>query len=88
MTTKSFDVSTCMFLPDTGNRLFSGSSDGRMVHWDPLKGDNDVVKGKAHTSQVQMLVPKGQDELISIGWDDQLKVISLSSEPPYYLLLS
>jgi len=63
----------------TGNRLFSGSSDGRMVHWDPLKGDNDVVKGKAHTSQVQMLVPKGQDELISIGWDDQLKVISLSS---------
>ena len=63
-----------------GNRLFSGSSDGRLVHWDPVKGDNDVVKGKGHTSQVQMLVPKGQDELLSIGWDDQLKVISLSSE--------
>jgi len=62
-----------------GNRLVSGSSDGRMVHWDPKTGDNDVVKGKPHASQVQMLVPKGQDELLSIGLDDQLKVISVPS---------
>lgn len=62
-----------------GNRLFSGSSDGRLVHWDPQTGDNDVVKGKAHTNQVQMLVPKGTDELLSIGLDDQLKTISLAN---------
>jgi len=61
-----------------GDRIFSGSSDGRLVLWDPVKGDNDVVKGKGHTSQIQALVPKGKDQLLSIGVDDQLKTIDMA----------
>ena len=73
-------IKSIPFNTDCGDRIFSGSSDGRLVHWDPVKGDNDVVKGKGHTSQIQALVPKGKDQLLSIGVDDQLKTIDIAGE--------
>lgn len=66
-------------LAAAGGRIYSGSSEGRLVHWDPKLGHNDVVKGKGHTNQVQMLLPGANDDLLSVGYDDQLKVTKIAA---------
>ncbi|KAK7739131.1 WD40 repeat-like protein [Cytospora paraplurivora] len=58
--------------------LYTGSFEGRILHWDIEKGVGAVVDGQTHTSQVAQLASTS-GQAFSVGWDDTLRTIDESA---------
>lgn len=60
-------------------RLYTGSCDGYINHWDPRNGDHDRIIGKTHTNQVTGLVFDGNNKIYSAGFDDMIRTIDANT---------
>ncbi len=61
--------------------IFSGSHDGVIIHWDSVTGEMNSISASSvgqHKNQVQSIrFDQVNDQLVSCGFDDVLKFISL-----------
>lgn len=67
----------------SGSTFATGSYEGRVLAWDTSTGLADKVEGATHSNYVAGIVAtesKGEAELYSVGWDDTLRSISVSSK--------
>lgn len=63
-----------------GQGLWTGSFDGRVCHWDAVKGEAQVVDGQSHTNQVtQFAAASSAGQTYSVGWDDTLRTVDESA---------
>ncbi|KAF2134448.1 tricorn protease domain 2-containing protein [Dothidotthia symphoricarpi CBS 119687] len=67
----------------SGSTFATGSYEGRVLAWDVSTGLADKIEGAAHSNYVAGITAtesKGEAELYSVGWDDTLRSISISSK--------
>lgn len=62
-----------------GRTLWTGSFDGRALHWDVVSGEGTAVDGQSHSNQVVKFAP-GTGRTYSAGWDDTLRTIDEASQ--------
>ncbi|CAI4215081.1 unnamed protein product [Parascedosporium putredinis] len=62
-----------------GRTLWTGSFDGRALHWDIVSGEGTAVDGQSHSNQVVKFAP-GTGRTYSAGWDDTLRTIDEASQ--------
>ncbi|KAJ6223045.1 hypothetical protein RDWZM_001590 [Blomia tropicalis] len=60
-------------------RIYTGSCDGYITHWNPQNGDHDRILGKGHTNQVSGIAFDGTGRLYSVGYDDIVRAIDSTS---------
>lgn len=63
--------------------FMTGSYEGRVLAWDISTGLADRLEGASHSNYVAGIAPSGgksDSELFSVGWDDTLRSISVSSK--------
>ncbi|KAH7390739.1 WD40-repeat-containing domain protein [Pyrenochaeta sp. MPI-SDFR-AT-0127] len=66
----------------SGSTFATGSYEGRVLAWDLSKGLANKVEGASHSNYVAGIATaeaKDDAELYSVGWDDTLRSISLTS---------
>ena len=66
----------------SGSTFATGSYEGRVLAWDLSTGLADGVEGATHSNYVAGITTadsKGEAELYTVGWDDTLRSISVSS---------
>lgn len=59
----------------TGQTLWTGSFDGRVLQWDVASGEGTAVDGQSHSNQVVKFAPGAVGHTYSAGWDDTLRTI-------------
>lgn len=67
----------------SGSTFATGSYDGRVLAWDVSTGLADKVEGASHSNYVAGIATsdsRSEAELHSVGWDDTLRSISVSSK--------
>ncbi|KAF2794054.1 WD40 repeat-like protein [Melanomma pulvis-pyrius CBS 109.77] len=67
----------------SGSTFFTGSYEGRVLAWDLATGLADKVEGDSHSNYVAGFTAsesKAEAEIFSVGWDDTLRSISVSSK--------
>lgn len=66
---------------EPGETLWTGSYDGRICSWDIATASAACVRGPGHTNYIAGLAPaiSPADKIYSIGWDDTLKAIDVST---------
>ncbi|XP_013397813.1 actin-interacting protein 1 [Lingula anatina] len=69
---------TAMTLNLERDTIYTASSEGRICYWDAATGENGLMKGKGHSSQVQHMLIVG-DSLITCGVDDVIKFSSTTA---------
>ncbi|PKS07525.1 hypothetical protein jhhlp_006129 [Lomentospora prolificans] len=62
-----------------GRTLWTGSFEGRALHWDVASGEGTTVDGQSHSNQVVKFAP-GSGCTYSAGWDDTLRTIDESAQ--------
>lgn len=63
--------------------FFTGSYEGRVCAWDMSSGLAEKVDGDAHSNYVAGLAAsthKGEAQIYSVGWDDTLRSVSVSTK--------
>lgn len=66
----------------SGATFFTGSYEGRVLAWDINAGLADKVEGDCHSNYVAGIASsdaKGEADVYTVGWDDTLRSISVSS---------
>lgn len=61
-----------------GKDVYTGSFEGRILHWDIEKGTGTVIDGQTHTGQVAQLASTS-GQVFSVGWDDTLRTVDESA---------
>jgi WD40 repeat protein len=67
----------------SGSTFATGSYEGRVLAWDVSTGLADKVEGASHSNYVAGIATsesKSEADLYSVGWDDTLRSISVSSK--------
>ena len=63
-----------------GDRIFTGSYDGRILSWGSDSKAGELIGGKdAHTNLVVGISPVSKDRLVTAAWDDTVASIDMSS---------
>ena len=60
-------------------RLYTGSCDGYITHWNPQNGEHDRIVGRTHTNQVSGMVFDGDNRIYSAGFDDIIRTIDVNT---------
>ncbi|KAF2687651.1 WD40 repeat-like protein [Lentithecium fluviatile CBS 122367] len=67
----------------SGSTFFTGSYEGRVLAWDTATGSATKVEGDCHSNYVAGFTasdPRSESDVFSVGWDDTLRSISVSSK--------
>ncbi|KAL6704171.1 WD40 repeat-like protein [Coniothyrium glycines] len=67
----------------SGSTFITGSYEGRVLAWDVSKGLADKIEGASHSNYVAGIATsesKTEADLYSVGWDDTIRSISVSSK--------
>ncbi|KAH9417552.1 WD repeat-containing protein 1 [Dermatophagoides pteronyssinus] len=64
---------------DEQQRLYTGSCDGYITHWNPKNGEHDRIVGKTHSNQVSGLIFDGNNRIYSAGFDDIIRTIDANT---------
>jgi len=70
---------TAMGLSPDRKSIYTSDSEGRIITWDSETGTNTRIEGKGHGAQVNGLISSGSNTLATIGFDDTLRSIDVSS---------
>lgn len=54
--------------------------DGNVCSWDALCGEGSMFQGKGHASQVTALANDNLDGLLSVGFDNKMRITSLNEK--------
>jgi len=65
-------------LDGKGEKLWTGSFDGKVCFWDVSAGAGTVVDGQTHTNQVVQF-GSSSGGVYSVGWDDTLRIVDESA---------
>ena len=77
---------TSLAVAEEGKTLFTGSYEGRVCSWDVVLGEATAVLGASHTNQVTGMEVV-ERKMLSVGWDDTLKELDISSLSLRYFML-
>ncbi|CAG7726267.1 unnamed protein product [Allacma fusca] len=69
---------TVLTVNEDRSRIFTGSHDGWVTHWDASTGVNDRVNGVGHGNQINGMKVVG-DTLYTCGIDDNLRLVDLNT---------
>jgi len=70
---------TALAASQDSKTLYSADSDGRVVAWDTETGRNKRIEGKGHGVQVNDMTVGSGNTLLTVGFDDSLRTVSLAS---------
>lgn len=69
---------TVLELSPDRSRIYTGSHDGFVTHWETTSGVNDRIQGAGHGNQINGMRTQGEELLYTCGIDDSIKQISVT----------
>lgn len=69
---------TAMTTDEQGQKLWTGSFEGRVCSWHVSSGVGEMVDGQSHTNQVTQIT-SDSGRAYSVGWDDTLRTVDESA---------
>jgi len=69
---------TVLSLSPDRKKIYTGSHDGFITHWDANTGENDRIQGVGHGNQINGMKTIG-DSLYTCGIDDSVKQVDIAS---------
>ena len=73
----------CMTVHRASNSVITGDYDGNICGWDAATGEGTLFSGKGHASQITALANDELDGLVSVGFDNKLRISSITYVPHF-----
>jgi len=70
----------CMTVHKASNSVVTGDYDGNVCSWDAVTGEGNMYSGKGHGAQITALANDNLDGMVSVGFDNKLRISSLTEK--------